>query len=91
LVHLQHGVTAAPPATAAPAGEATRRRVITAVRDLQSRPDVDAWLGAAVDRYSFGVELFHLLLHAGLPRRFPKINSGTAAPSGHSQPDRADP
>jgi hypothetical protein len=27
-----------------------------------------------VGRYSFDVELFHLLLHAGLSRRFPKIN-----------------
>jgi len=36
---------------------------------------VDAWLGAAVDRYSFGVELFHLLLHAGLSRRFLMIVS----------------
>jgi hypothetical protein len=26
-----------------------------------------------VGRYSFGVELFHLLLHAGLSRRFHKI------------------
>ena len=25
-----------------------------------------------MDRYSFGVELFHLLLHAGLSRRFLK-------------------
>ncbi|MGO9148642.1 MAG: hypothetical protein ACLQFX_03025 [Acidimicrobiales bacterium] len=25
----------------------------------------NAWLGATVDRYSFDVELFHLLLHAG--------------------------
>jgi len=29
----------------------------------------NAWLGATVDRYSFDVELFHLLLHAGLSRR----------------------
>ena len=31
--------------------------------------DVDASLGAAVGRYPFDVELFHLLLHAGLSRR----------------------
>ena len=31
----------------------------------------NAWLGATVDRYSFGVGLFHPLLHAGLSRRFP--------------------
>src|SRR5690242_4616174 len=35
--------------------------------------DIDASLGAAVGRYPFGVELFHLLLHAGLSRRFHKI------------------
>src|SRR6185295_16325058 len=35
--------------------------------------DVDASLGAAVGRYPFGVELFHLLLHAGSSRRFHKI------------------
>lgn len=28
-----------------------------------------AWLGAIVGRYPFDVELFHLLLRAGLPRR----------------------
>ncbi|MER5916245.1 nitroreductase/quinone reductase family protein [Streptomyces sp. NPDC001982] len=39
-VHLKHGVTADLPATAAPADEQTRRRVITAVLDLQNRPDV---------------------------------------------------
>src|ERR1019366_6574770 len=32
--------------------------------------DADAWLGATVDRYSFDVELSHLLLHAGLSRRY---------------------
>jgi hypothetical protein len=31
----------------------------------------NAWLGATVGRYSFGAELLHLLLHAGLSRRFP--------------------
>ena len=41
-VHLKHGVTADLPATAAPVGEQTRRRVITAVLDLQNRPDVAA-------------------------------------------------
>jgi hypothetical protein len=45
MVHLQHGVTAGPPATAAPADEPTRRRVITAVRDLQNRPDIGPRLG----------------------------------------------
>jgi hypothetical protein len=30
---------------------------------------VDARLGATVDRYSFDVELFHLLLHAGVSQR----------------------
>jgi deazaflavin-dependent oxidoreductase (nitroreductase family) len=41
-VHLKHGVTADLPATAAPVGEPTRRRVITAVLDLQNRPEIAA-------------------------------------------------
>jgi hypothetical protein len=41
-VHLKHGVTADLPATAAPVDEATRRRVITAVLDLQNRPEIAA-------------------------------------------------
>jgi deazaflavin-dependent oxidoreductase (nitroreductase family) len=40
VVHLKHGVLADLPATAVPVDEATRRRVITAVLDLQNRPDV---------------------------------------------------
>ena len=42
IVHLKHGVTADLPATARPVDEQTRRRVITAVLDLQNRPDVAA-------------------------------------------------
>ena len=42
LVHLKHRVTADLPATARPVDEQTRRRVITAVLDLQNRPDVAA-------------------------------------------------
>jgi deazaflavin-dependent oxidoreductase (nitroreductase family) len=42
VVHLKHGVTADLPATARPVDEPTRRRVITAVLDLQNRPDVAA-------------------------------------------------
>jgi deazaflavin-dependent oxidoreductase (nitroreductase family) len=42
IVHLKHGVTADLPATAVPVDEATRRRVITAVLDLQDRPDYAA-------------------------------------------------
>jgi hypothetical protein len=42
IVHLKHRVTADLPATARPVDEATRRRVITAVLDLQNRPDVAA-------------------------------------------------
>jgi deazaflavin-dependent oxidoreductase (nitroreductase family) len=41
-VHLKHGVTADLPATARPVGEPARRRVITAVLDLQNRPDIAA-------------------------------------------------
>jgi deazaflavin-dependent oxidoreductase (nitroreductase family) len=42
VVHLKHGVTADLPATAAPVDEPTRRRVITAVLDLQDRPEMAA-------------------------------------------------
>src|SRR6202165_3908077 len=42
IVHLKHGVTADLPATAAPVDEPTRQRVITAVLDLQTRPDIAA-------------------------------------------------
>ena len=35
----------------------------------------NAWLGATVGRYSFGVGLFHPHLHAGLSRRFPSGSS----------------
>jgi deazaflavin-dependent oxidoreductase (nitroreductase family) len=42
IVHLKHGVTADLPATAVLVDEPTRRRVITAVLDLQNRPDVAA-------------------------------------------------
>jgi deazaflavin-dependent oxidoreductase (nitroreductase family) len=42
IVHLKHGVTADLPATARPVDEPRRRRVITAVLDLQNRPDVAA-------------------------------------------------
>ena len=43
-------------------------------------------VGVIVDRYSFDVELFHLLLHAGLSRRsynyshpFPHVDEVTIA------------
>jgi hypothetical protein len=39
------GVTADLPATAAPVDEPTRRRVITAVLDLQNRPEIAARVG----------------------------------------------
>jgi deazaflavin-dependent oxidoreductase (nitroreductase family) len=42
VVHLKHAVTADLPATAAPVDEPTRRRVITAVLDLQNRPEIAA-------------------------------------------------
>jgi hypothetical protein len=42
VVHLKHGVTADLPATAVPVDEPTRRRVITAVLDLQNRPEIAA-------------------------------------------------
>jgi hypothetical protein len=37
---------------------------------------VDAWLRAVAGRSPFDVELFHLLLQAGLSRRFPKTRDG---------------
>ncbi|HEV3359228.1 MAG TPA: nitroreductase family deazaflavin-dependent oxidoreductase [Pseudonocardiaceae bacterium] len=48
-VHLKHAVTADLPAAAVPVDEATRRRVITAVLDLQNRAD----LGTGGSRQSF--------------------------------------
>ena len=36
-----------------------------------------------MDRYSFGVERFHLLLHAGLSRRFLAITRHRAAAGQH--------
>jgi deazaflavin-dependent oxidoreductase (nitroreductase family) len=42
IVHLKHGVTADLPATARPVDEPTRQRVITAVLDLQTRPEIAA-------------------------------------------------
>lgn len=44
-VHLKHGVTADLPATAVGVDEATRRRVITAVLELQNRPEYAARAG----------------------------------------------
>jgi deazaflavin-dependent oxidoreductase (nitroreductase family) len=49
-VHLKHGVRADLPATAKPVDEQTRRRVITAVLDLQNKPDI---VGRPVARQSF--------------------------------------
>ena len=40
VVHLKHGVTADLRATAAPVDEPTRRKVISAVLDLQDQPDI---------------------------------------------------
>jgi deazaflavin-dependent oxidoreductase (nitroreductase family) len=42
IVHLKHGVTADLSATAVPVDGPTRRRVITAVLDLQNRPEIAA-------------------------------------------------
>ena len=44
-VHLKHGVTADLPATAVPVDDATRLRVITAILDLQNRPEIAARVG----------------------------------------------
>ncbi|MEV4177690.1 nitroreductase/quinone reductase family protein [Nonomuraea sp. NPDC049709] len=45
VVHLKHGVQADLPATAMPVDEPTRQRVITAVLDLQNRPEIAARAG----------------------------------------------
>jgi deazaflavin-dependent oxidoreductase (nitroreductase family) len=45
VVHLKGGVTADLTATAVPVDERTRRRVITAVLDLQNRPAIAARVG----------------------------------------------
>ncbi|TYB91620.1 nitroreductase family deazaflavin-dependent oxidoreductase [Micromonospora sp. WP24] len=42
MVHLKHRVKADLPATAVPVDEPTRRRVITAILDLQNRPEIAA-------------------------------------------------
>jgi deazaflavin-dependent oxidoreductase (nitroreductase family) len=55
-VHLKHGVKADLPATAVPVDEQTRRRVITAVLDLQNRPDV---AGRVSQRQTFDVWFAH--------------------------------
>ena len=49
VVHLKHGVTADLPATARPVDEPTRRRVITAILDLQTRPEIAARAGPRQD------------------------------------------
>jgi F420H(2)-dependent quinone reductase len=49
VVHLKHGVTADLPATARPVDEPTRRRVITAILDLQTRPEIAARGGRRQD------------------------------------------
>ncbi|SRX94749.1 nitroreductase family deazaflavin-dependent oxidoreductase [Mycobacterium shimoidei] len=49
VVHLKHGVTADLPATARPVDEPTRRRVITAVLDLQNQPEIAARVGGHQD------------------------------------------
>jgi deazaflavin-dependent oxidoreductase (nitroreductase family) len=59
IVHLKHGVTADLPATAAPVDQPTRRRVLTAVLELQNRPD----LGARISRRQ---ELDEWLAHSPL-------------------------
>src|SRR6266545_517333 len=48
-----------------------------------------AWLGDIAGRYPFDVELFHLLLHAGLSRRSVAVGTGLAA-SPPLRPQRAE-
>jgi deazaflavin-dependent oxidoreductase (nitroreductase family) len=49
VVHLKHGVSADLPATAKPVDDHTRRRVITAVLELQTRPEIAARVGQVQD------------------------------------------
>jgi deazaflavin-dependent oxidoreductase (nitroreductase family) len=49
VVHLKHGVTADLSATAKTVEEPTRRRVIAAVLDLQSQPEIAARVGGRQD------------------------------------------
>ncbi len=59
IVHLKHGVTADLPATAVPVDEATRRRVISAVLDLQDRLAAVRWLASDEGGFVTG-QVIHL-------------------------------
>jgi deazaflavin-dependent oxidoreductase (nitroreductase family) len=70
IVHLKHGVTADLPATAAPVDEPTRRQVITAVLDLQNRPEIAARVSRRqnLDDWLAGSPLVEILFDDEQPR-----------------------
>jgi deazaflavin-dependent oxidoreductase (nitroreductase family) len=70
IVHLKHGVTADLPATAAPVDEPTRRQVITAVLDLQNRPEIAARVSRRqnLDDWVAGSPLVEILFDDEQPR-----------------------
>jgi deazaflavin-dependent oxidoreductase (nitroreductase family) len=80
-VHLKHGVTADLPATAGPVDEATRRRVITAVLDLQNRPEIAARVSRRqnLDEWLAGSPLVEIVFDEQLR---------TASPARPGQPDQ---
>jgi deazaflavin-dependent oxidoreductase (nitroreductase family) len=77
IVHLKHGVTADLPATAAPVDEQTRRRVITAVLDLQNRPEIAARVSRRqnLDDWLAGSPLVEILFDDEQPRTAPAARS----------------
>jgi deazaflavin-dependent oxidoreductase (nitroreductase family) len=81
-VHLKHGVTADLPATAKPVDEATRRRVITAVLDLQNRPEIAARVSRRqnLDDWLAGSPLVEIV--------FDDEQLRTASPGRPGQPDQ---
>jgi hypothetical protein len=82
IVHLKHGVTADLPATAVPVDEATRRRVITAVLDLQNRPEIAARVS---QRQSFDEWFAHSPL-VEIVFDDEELRMAASARSGQSQP-----
>jgi deazaflavin-dependent oxidoreductase (nitroreductase family) len=78
IVHLKHGVTADLPATAAPVDEPTRRQVITAVLDLQNRPEIAARVSRRqnLNDWLAGSPLVEILFDDEQPRTASAARSG---------------
>jgi deazaflavin-dependent oxidoreductase (nitroreductase family) len=81
-VHLKHGVTADLPATAAPVDEQTRRRVITAVLDLQNRPEVAGRVSRRqdLDEWLARSPLVEIVFDDEQLRTAPTARSGSSGP-----------